>query len=212
MAMECAEHGIAAWDAVGIDRGPVVALRRPCGAGWSSSADRPTARDPATCSPRGPGGWLNASARPRSALRFTSRAWRWSASSRVTQTNLALGYATAPIGPRYDICEHDWDYDTRVGWEHTLESSRTLGILDRIPMDYLGEDKVRNFKALATLWSAADALDLCIFAIAPTRALTLHDMAELLGAVTGWNTSAYEVMRLGERRLHLMRAYNLREV
>jgi len=128
-----------------------------------------------------------------------------------TQTNLALGYATASIGPRYDICEHDWDYDTQVGWEHTLEHSRTVGILERIPMDYLGEKKVRNFKALATLWSAADALDFCIFAIAPTRVLSLHDMAEMLGAVTGWNTSAYEVMRYGERRLHLMHVYNLRE-
>lgn len=128
-----------------------------------------------------------------------------------TQTNLALGYATAPIGPRYDICEHDWDYDTRVGWDHTLNSSRTFGILERIPMEYIGEDKVRNFKALASLWSAADALDFCVFAIAPTRVLTLRDMADLLGAVTGWNTSSYEIMRYGERRLHLMRVYNLRE-
>ena len=128
-----------------------------------------------------------------------------------TQTNLALGYATAPIGPRYDICEHDWDFDTQVGWEHTLDSSRTLGILERVPMQHLGADKVRNFKALASLWSAADALDLCIFAIAPTRVLTLDEMAEMLSAVTGWNTSSYELMRFGERRLHLMRAYNLRE-
>ncbi len=61
-----------------------------------------------------------------------------------SQTNLALGYATAPIGPRYDICEHDWDYDVSVGWEHTLEFSRTLGILERIPMEYVGARKVRN--------------------------------------------------------------------
>ena len=128
-----------------------------------------------------------------------------------SQTNLALGYATAPIGPRYDICEHDWDYDTEAGWPHTMEGSRTLGILERIPMEYLGEDKVRNFKALSTLWSSADALDMCIFAVAPTRVLSLQHMAELLGATTGWNTSAYEIMRLGERRLHLMRMYNLRE-
>ena len=128
-----------------------------------------------------------------------------------TQTNLALGYATAPVGPRYEICEHDWDYDTQVGWEHTLENSRTVGILERIPMDYLGAEKVANFKALATLWSAADALDFCIFAIAPTRILSLQNMAEMLAAVTGWNTSAYEIMRFGERRLHLMRVYNLRE-
>lgn len=128
-----------------------------------------------------------------------------------SQTNLALGYAVAPIGPRYDICEHDWDFDTKVGWEHSLNLARTLGILERIPMNSLEAHKVRNFKALHTLWSAADALDFCIFAVAPTRLLSLPEMAALLAAVTGWETSDYEIMRLGERRLHLMRAYNLRE-
>jgi aldehyde:ferredoxin oxidoreductase len=128
-----------------------------------------------------------------------------------SQTNLALGYATAAIGPRYDTCEHDWDYDTEAGWPHTMDKSRTIGILERIPMEYLGAEKVRNFKALSTLWSAADALDLCIFAVAPTRVISLQKMANYLGYVTGWETSAYEVMRFGERRLHLMRLYNLRE-
>ncbi len=128
-----------------------------------------------------------------------------------SQTNLALGYAVAPVGPRYDICEHDWDFDTQVGWEHTLELSRTLGILERIPMNAIGPEKVRNFKALLTLWSAADALDLCIFAIAPTRLLSLEQMAQLVHGVTGWETSSYELMRIGERRLHLMRWYNHRE-
>ena len=31
----------------------------------------------------------------------------------------------------------------------------------------------------------------------------------MLAAVTGWDTSAYEIMRWGERRIHLMRLYNL---
>jgi aldehyde:ferredoxin oxidoreductase len=127
------------------------------------------------------------------------------------QTNLALGFATAPIGPRYDICEHDWDFDTRCGWSHTLESSRTLGILRRVPMDYLGRDKVRNFKVLNNLWSACDALDFCIFASAPTRALTLTEMTGIVRCVTGWETSSYEFLRWGERRNHLLRAYNQRE-
>ncbi|MDD5705909.1 MAG: aldehyde ferredoxin oxidoreductase C-terminal domain-containing protein [Kiritimatiellae bacterium] len=128
-----------------------------------------------------------------------------------SQTNLATGYAVAPIGPRYDICEHDWDFDTKVGWEHTLNLSRALGILERIPMNEISPRKARVFKALHTLWSAADALDLCIFAIAPTRILSLPEMAATLAAVTGWQTGDYEIMRIGERRLHLMRAYNLRE-
>jgi aldehyde:ferredoxin oxidoreductase len=127
-----------------------------------------------------------------------------------SQTNLALGYATAPIGPRYDICEHDWDYDVSVGWGHTLELSRTLGILERIPMEYVGARKVRNYKALNNLWSGADALGYCIFAIAPTRALSLETMTRLLSAITGWETSSYEIMRWGERRNHLMRVYNNR--
>jgi aldehyde:ferredoxin oxidoreductase len=128
-----------------------------------------------------------------------------------TQAGLALGYATAPVGPRYEVCEHDWDYDTRVGWPHSMEGSRTLGILRRVPMDALGPEKIRNFKALNDVWSAADVLGLCLFAVAPTRVLRLEDMAELLAAVTGWDTSSYEIMRFGERRNHLMRIYNLRE-
>lgn len=128
-----------------------------------------------------------------------------------SQTNLALGFATAPIGPRYDICEHDWDYDVSVGWGHTLEFSRTLGILERIPMEYVGTKKVRNYKALNDLWSGADALGYCIFAIAPTRALSLPIMTDMLAAITGWETSSYEIIRWGERRNHLMRVYNNRE-
>ena len=128
-----------------------------------------------------------------------------------SQTNLATGFAVAPIGPRYDICEHDWDYDVDVGWSHTLDLSRTLGIHERIPMEHLGVDKVRNYKALNTLWSAADALCFCIFAVAPTRVLTMGMMTRLVTAVTGWETSSYELMRIGERRNQLYRVYNNRE-
>ena len=128
-----------------------------------------------------------------------------------TMTNLALGYAVAPIGPRYDICEHDWDFDVEAGWDHTLELSRTLGILERVPMQHVAPDKVRNFKALNTIWSACDALDICVFAIAPTRALSLEMMTSLVAGITGWKTSSWEIMRFGERRNDLMRVYNLRE-
>jgi aldehyde:ferredoxin oxidoreductase len=127
-----------------------------------------------------------------------------------TQTGLALGYATAPTGPRFDIAEHDWDFDD-AGWSHALENARTLGILQRIPMQEISARKVRNFKVLQTLWSAADALGFCIFAIAPVRVLSFEQMASMLAAVTGWNTSTYEIMRIGERRLQLMHLYNLRE-
>jgi aldehyde:ferredoxin oxidoreductase len=128
-----------------------------------------------------------------------------------TQTNLALGYATAPIGPRYNICEHDWDYDIELGWPHTMQGSNTLVILERIPMDYLGPKKVRNFKALSDIWSATDALCVCIFAAPPTRSMTLEEMGSMLGAITGWESSSYEVMAYGQRRINLTKIYNIRE-
>jgi aldehyde:ferredoxin oxidoreductase len=128
-----------------------------------------------------------------------------------TQTNLALGYATAPIGPRYNICEHDWDYDIELGWPHTMQGSNTLVILERIPMDYLGPKKVRNYKALSNIWSATDALCVCVFAAPPTRSMTVEEMGTLLGAITGWETSSYEVMAFGERRIHLTKVFNVRE-
>ncbi len=128
-----------------------------------------------------------------------------------SQTNLALGYATAAVGPRYDICEHDWDYDTEVGWDHTMDYSRTVGILERIPMYYTGHEKVKDYKALNNLWSAVDALGMCIFASAPTRVYSLEDMADLFHQITGFETSSYEIMRLGELKNHLFRLYNYRE-
>ncbi len=128
-----------------------------------------------------------------------------------SQTNLALGYATAPTGPRYEICEHDWDFDTHFGWDHTLNYCYTIGITERIEMEYVGKKKVRNFVALNTLWSATDALGLCLFASAPTRVYSLNRMAKLLHDVTGFETSSYEIMRLGELRNQIFRIYNVRE-
>ena len=43
------------------------------------------------------------------------------------------------------------------------------------------------------------------------RVLTFEQMGSMLAAITGWNTSTYEIMRIGERRLQLMHLYNLRE-
>lgn len=128
-----------------------------------------------------------------------------------SQTNLALGFAVSATGPRYEICEHDWDFDTEVGWDHTLNYCRTLGILDRIPMNYLGKEKVGMYKALNDLWSAVDSLGMCIFASAPTRVYSLAEMAELYHNITGFETSSYEIMRLGNMRNQLFRWYNLRE-
>jgi aldehyde:ferredoxin oxidoreductase len=128
-----------------------------------------------------------------------------------TSTNLALGYATAPIGPRYDIVEHDADYDLQPSWPHALDRSRTLGITRLKPMEQLLPEKVPDFKALSDFWSGLDALLVCPYASAPVRVLTLEGISRLVAMVTGWDTSSYELMRWGARRNQLLRLYDLRE-
>jgi aldehyde:ferredoxin oxidoreductase len=205
-AMECAEEGLATFrtaegsltfGAVGPVRAAIAAIARREGDGALLAEG--SARAAARLS--GGAGRLALHVKGLEMVPFEPR----------TQTNLALGFATAPIGPRYDICEHDWDFDPSVGWSHTLERTRTLGIHHRVPMQALSPDKVRNYKALNTLWSAADALGLCIFAIAPTRILTLDEMARMISDITGFDLSTYELMRIGERRNAVMRLYNRRE-
>ena len=126
-------------------------------------------------------------------------------------TNLGVAYATAPVGPKFDLLEHDWDFDDVAPvWPHVLGNAWTLGVRP-MPMARFAPGKVRNLRAAANLWSAFNALGLCLYAAPPTRTYTLADVVQLISAITGWETSSYELMRWGERRIHLMRLYNLRE-
>lgn len=56
-----------------------------------------------------------------------------------------------------------------------------------------------------------DTLCLCHFAFAPVRCFTFTQLVDLVKAITGWNTSFWELMKLGERRIVMFRAFNARE-
>jgi aldehyde:ferredoxin oxidoreductase len=80
------------------------------------------------------------------------------------------------------------------------------------------EDRVMNREkarlALYTQWtySFMDSADLCQFVWGPSWQLSgTAEMAELMTAATGWETTIADVQRIGERRLNLMRAFNARE-
>ena len=182
MAMELVERGIlSAGDLDGLDLrfGNVEATQ------GDDRAHRACAKARATCWRRARSAPRRGSAAALSATPCRSRAWSWCPSSRAARPISRPASAVASIGPRHDICEHDWDYDVELGWPHAMELTRTLGIYERIPMEHLGLDKVRNYKALNTIWSAADALSFCVFAIAPTRVLSMSMMTDLVAAISG---------------------------
>ncbi|SCF25995.1 aldehyde ferredoxin oxidoreductase N-terminal domain-containing protein [Micromonospora mirobrigensis] len=120
------------------------------------------------------------------------------------QPNLGLGYAVAPFGPRYDVCEHDVDFDPVAGLPHAFPEVRRLGVWVPRPV---GEIDVQRTAVLMALWSGLDALGVCVFAATPTRPLTLERVGDLVAAVTGERP---DVLALGYRRLQIMAEINQR--
>jgi aldehyde:ferredoxin oxidoreductase len=120
------------------------------------------------------------------------------------QPNLGLAYVVSPIGPRYDIVEHDLDFDPVDGLPASFGEVRALGVDVPRPR---GELDVRRTAQLMRLWSGLDALGVCLFAATPTRPLSLAQVEALVYAVTGHRP---DVLGLGATRLRRQHQVNQR--
>lgn len=120
------------------------------------------------------------------------------------QPNLGLAYAVSAIGPRYDLVEHDLDFDPDEGLPASFDEVRRLGVDVPRPR---GELDVARTAQLMRLWSGLDALGVCLFAATPTRPLRLAQVEELVTAITGRRP---DVLALGARRLRLQFDVNRR--
>jgi aldehyde:ferredoxin oxidoreductase len=120
--------------------------------------------------------------------------------------SLALIYAVNPFGADHQSHEHDpsyKDYPDRMA---------ELDLLDPQPSRVLNPEKVRYALYTQWLYSCLDSLDLCQFVWGPSWQLYgPSQMVDMVRAVTGWNVSLWELLKLGERRLNLMRLFNARE-
>jgi aldehyde:ferredoxin oxidoreductase len=164
----------------------------------------------------GPGAWL-AEGVQRAADRFGPDAARLAMHVKGLElppfdprasAGQALAYAVSPVGPRYDMVEHDIDFDPVDGHEYAVDAMRPFGLTGPLPMASLDDDKVRLTSVLLDLWSGLDVLNLCLYAGPPVRLLTLDDMAAIVRAVTGWSASGDDIMGWGRRRLKLAAEYN----
>lgn len=124
------------------------------------------------------------------------------------QPGLGVGYAVAAIGPRYDICEHDLDFDPVDGKPHCYPEARRLGLVVPEPAGRLDDARADRTAVLLRLWSALDAALVCPYASTPTRPLTLDLVVALVRAVTGWDVTDAELLRLGGIRMRLQYEIN----
>lgn len=120
----------------------------------------------------------------------------------------ALGYAVSSHGGDHIQMEHDFQF-AREG--HFLKTMEPLGVTEPVPAMDLGVEKVKLFVLNQKIWGLYNMLDICIFTAAPGHTLSLTNLHDIVEAVTGWETSLYELMEAGERGIVMTRMYNLRE-
>lgn len=128
---------------------------------------------------------------------------------------VGLGYAVSPTGADHLQAAHDpWfinpgDSTLEHNWVDLTDLSST-GYFDPVPTEDLSGQKVRLFTYLQYIWGFHDVLDWCIFTAVPEfRALSLNQLTSVVASITGWNTSLFEVMKVGERGITMARAFNV---
>jgi aldehyde:ferredoxin oxidoreductase len=115
---------------------------------------------------------------------------------------LDLGYATSPTGADHCHNIHDTGYATERG----IARVKCLGILEPLPIEDLGPEKVRLAKYHIDWQVFRNCLGQCQF-----MPYDMVQLNEIIQAVTGWDSSIFELMKVGERGLAMARAFNYRE-
>jgi aldehyde:ferredoxin oxidoreductase len=124
--------------------------------------------------------------------------------------SLALIYAVNPFGADHQSHEHDPAYEE--DYEYYVDRLAALDLHEPQPEFSLGSEKIRFAFYTQQLYGLLDSLNLCQFVWGPAWQLYgPNQIVELVRAVTGWDVSLWELMKAGERRLNLLRAFNVRE-
>lgn len=122
--------------------------------------------------------------------------------------NLAYSNALSSTGASHVECPHDYLYQEGALGVSDMEE---LGIYEGIPAACIGPEKVRQFAYGQMTWNVFNTLGLCLFTVGLGRLLKMSQVAEAMQSATGWNTSLWDIMKLGERTITIKRAVSVRE-
>ncbi len=115
---------------------------------------------------------------------------------------MGLGFMINPHGADHCCNAHDNRF------VYGMRFFAPFGFFEPVPMSEMNSYKVALFKIEHQRQALFDCLLLCHF---PAVALEYQTMAEMVKAVTGWNTGLAELMRITERMLTMARLFNVRE-
>jgi aldehyde:ferredoxin oxidoreductase len=112
---------------------------------------------------------------------------------------LGIGYAVSPTGADHCHNLHDTIF------EKSTKGIASLGVLEPLPAESLGPEKVRMFTYVSTLRHFGNCALYCYFV-----PWSPNQVVDMMQAVTGWDVSLWELMKVGERAAALTRLFNIR--
>ncbi|MDD3349812.1 MAG: aldehyde ferredoxin oxidoreductase family protein, partial [Eubacteriales bacterium] len=145
-------------------------------------------------------------------LTVTCKGQEWPAHMVQFKPNLAVNYAVNNFGADHQSSEHDPalmapDDDQNWIWPNQLAEFKkcdAYGILD--------DNKAKFAFETQKCYSMMDSLCLCQFAFGPAWQLYgPEDIVAFCKYGVGWDASIEELQEIGERRINMMRLYNIRE-
>jgi len=89
--------------------------------------------------------------------------------------------------------------------------SKSIGILGGGDTSCADLNKVRMTVYSQYYYSLLDNLCLCMFPWGCGSLYSYRDLEDLIKAATGWETSMFELMKVGERRITMLRQINTRQ-
>lgn len=123
------------------------------------------------------------------------------------KTGVGLQYALSASGADHMQAAHDSSFERKI------DNVRCLGIQEPVNRLSLGPEKVRLVKFLKRWWLLLDVVDVCKFTIVPhgCGVFRINQLAEIINAATGWDTSLEELLLAADRSIHMARLFNFRE-
>ena len=118
---------------------------------------------------------------------------------------LGVGYVVSPTGADHCHNIHDPAYTSLTP---LLEDLKALGVLEPLPVDDLSPAKIRILTYHSN-WIHFLNSAVCCFFVMVYGSVGFQRVSDLVSAVTGWNTSVFELIKVGERVANLGRIYNL---
>ncbi|MFX1390553.1 MAG: aldehyde ferredoxin oxidoreductase family protein [Promethearchaeota archaeon] len=115
---------------------------------------------------------------------------------------LGVGYTVSPTGAEHMANMHD----DSIANERAIVGQRAIGILEPLERNDLSPKKIRALSYYTNWRNLYNALLICYFV-----PWDYVDVPEIIQAVTGWYTTTWELMKVGERITTMARAFNVRE-